>query len=110
MRQFLHRIEYHSHTYACLLCGLTFLLPVLQALGIMEVRTVLATLLGRFWFDLAPSMGKPEQVHKNQTIALTLKMREGLRVVAKPHQEEGGDTGKGPRARAAAVAPAGPLN
>jgi hypothetical protein len=26
-----------------------------QDLGIMEVRTVLATLLGRFWFELAPS-------------------------------------------------------
>jgi hypothetical protein len=89
------------------------MLPVLQALGIMEVRTVLATLLGRFWFDLAPSMGKPEQVRKNQTIALTLKMREGLRLVAKPHQEQGADAGKGPHARAAAAAaaaPAGPLN
>jgi hypothetical protein len=29
----------------------------------MEVRTVLATPLGRFWFELAPSMGKAQTSH-----------------------------------------------
>jgi hypothetical protein len=81
---------------------------VVQALGLMEVRTVLATLLGRFWFDLAPSMGKPAQVRKNQTIALTLKMSEGLRLIATPHHDES-EPVKG-RSRAAARAPSGPLN
>lgn len=85
-----------------------FGLFVLQALGLMEVRTVLATLLGRFWFDLAPSMGKPAQVRKNQTIALTLKMSEGLRLIATPHHDES-EPVKG-RSRAAARAPSGPLN
>lgn len=75
----------------------------------MEVRTVLATLLGRFWFDLAPSMGKPAQIRKNQTIALTLKMSEGLRLIATPHQDDSEPAAKG-RGRAAARAPSGPLN
>lgn len=95
-----------------------------QALGIMEVRTVLAVLLGRFWFDLAPSMGKPETVRRNQQIALTLKMKEGLSLVAKPHssgkeaqQGEGAvakatraASGVWGRAAALAAAPSGPLN
>ena len=34
----------------------------------MEVRTVLVVLLSRFWFDLAPSMGRPEQVAANQQV------------------------------------------
>ncbi len=76
----------------------------------MEVRTVLATLLGRFWFDLAPSMGKPAQVRKNQTIALTLKMSEGLRLIATAHQDEEKAAAAGGRGRAAARAPSGPLN
>lgn len=75
---------------------------------------MLATLLGRFWFDLAPSMGKPEAIRKNQTIALTLKMSDGLRLVATPHKDEeggaGGAKGRGSRAAAAARAPSGPLN
>eukprot|EP00882_Tetradesmus_deserticola_P002743 GHRQ01002916.1.p2 GENE.GHRQ01002916.1~~GHRQ01002916.1.p2 ORF type:complete len:180 (+),score=64.53 GHRQ01002916.1:31-540(+) len=92
-----------------------------QALGLMEVRTVLATLLGRFWFDLAPSMGKPETVRRNQQIALTLKMKEGLSLVARPHssvKEGQGEVVKATRAasgvwgRAAALAqaPSGPMN
>jgi hypothetical protein len=97
----------------------------------MEVRTVLATLLGRFWFELAPSMGKPETVRRNQQIALTLKMKEGLSLVAKPHSsgkdvkssKEGQGEGAGVvvkatraasgvwgRAAALAQAPSGPLN
>lgn len=51
---------------------------------------MLATLLGRFWFELAPSMGKAEVVRKNQQIALTLKMKEGLSLVALPHGEADG--------------------
>jgi hypothetical protein len=100
-----------------------------QALGIMEVRTVLATLLGRFWFELSPSMGKPETVRKNQQIALTLKMKEGLSLVAKAHssgkdgregQQQAGEgmvvkatraaSGVWGRAAALAQAPSGPLN
>ena len=76
----------------------------------MEVRTVLATLLGRFWFDLAPSMGKPAQVRKNQTIALTLKMREGLRLVATAHTDDSDPAAAKARGRGAARAPSGPLN
>lgn len=59
-----------------------------QALGLMEVRTVLASLLSRFWFELAPSMGKPEAVQKNQQIALTLKIGGGLRLLCKPHNPD----------------------
>lgn len=92
-----------------LLCH-PFLPLLLQALGLMEVRTVLATLLGRFWFDLAPSMGKPAQVRKNQTIALTLKMSEGLRLIATGHQDEESAAAASKRGRAAARAPSGPLN
>jgi hypothetical protein len=94
----------------------------------MEVRTVLATLLGRFWFELAPSMGKAETVRRNQQIALTLKMKEGLSLVAKPHSsgkdsKEGQGEGAGVvvkatraasgvwgRAAALAQAPSGPVN
>lgn len=94
-----------------------------QALGIMEVRTVLATLLGRFWFDLAPSMGKPETVRRNQQIALTLKMKEGLSLVARAHSSGKEGAGAGSvvkasrassgvwgRAAALAQAPSGPEN
>jgi hypothetical protein len=56
-----------------------------QALGLMEVRTVLVSLLSRFWFELAPSMGKPEAVRRNQAIALTLKIKGGLQLVCHPH-------------------------
>lgn len=87
----------HTPLTLCVMCD--------QALGIMEVRTVLATLLGRFWFELAPSMGKAAQVRKNQTIALTLKMSEGLRLVATPHDPEPANKG-----RSRTAAPAGPLN
>eukprot|EP00877_Chromochloris_zofingiensis_P012409 jgi/Chrzof1/7421/Cz02g23030.t1 len=59
-----------------------------QSLGLMEVRTVLATLLARFWFELAPSMGKPEQVKKNQQIALTLKIKGGLKLICKAHSHD----------------------
>jgi hypothetical protein len=86
----------------------------------MEVRTVLATLLSRFWFEMAPSMGKPETVKKNQQIALTLKMKEGLSLVALPHEEElsrsslksvkSGGTWAARAMAAAARAPSGPLN
>jgi hypothetical protein len=79
----------------------------------MEVRTVLATLLGRFWFELAPSMGKASAVRNAQQIALTLKMRDGLKLVASLHepakqqqQSKAGGRGDG----AAADAPEGPLN
>lgn len=51
----------------------------------MEVRTVLATLLSRFWFELAPSMGKADAVHKRQQVALTLKISGGLQLLCKPH-------------------------
>lgn len=64
------------------------LVSVLQSLGLMEVRTVLATLLARFWFELAPSMGKPEQVKKNQQIALTLKIKGGLKLICKAHSHD----------------------
>lgn len=50
-----------------------------------------------------------QQVRKNQTIALTLKMSEGLRLVATPHQDDSVPVAKG-RGRAAARAPSGPLN
>lgn len=86
----------------------------------MEVRTVLATLLSRFWFEMAPSMGKPETVKKNQQIALTLKMKEGLSLIALPHEEEqnrialksakSGGTWAARAIAAAARAPSGPLN
>eukprot|EP00878_Enallax_costatus_P000623 GHUV01000725.1.p1 GENE.GHUV01000725.1~~GHUV01000725.1.p1 ORF type:complete len:552 (+),score=175.13 GHUV01000725.1:213-1868(+) len=89
-----------------------------QALGLMEVRTVLATLLSRFWFEMAPSMGKPEQVKKNQQIALTLKMKEGLSLIALLHEEapsrlkpaKSGGTWAARAIAAAARAPSGPLN
>eukprot|EP00879_Flechtneria_rotunda_P012489 GHRR01013041.1.p1 GENE.GHRR01013041.1~~GHRR01013041.1.p1 ORF type:complete len:174 (+),score=67.23 GHRR01013041.1:447-968(+) len=81
-----------------------------QALGLMEVRTVLATLLGRFWFELASSMGSPEKVRKQQQIALTLKMKEGLRLVIQPHEDPDSKQAAGSRFRAAARAPSGPLN
>lgn len=89
-----------------------------QALGLMEVRTVLATLLGRFWFEMAPSMGKPETVKKNQQIALTLKMKEGLSLIALPHEEQqmrlktakSGGTWAARAIAAAARAPSGPVN
>ena len=87
-------------------CCAVLCCAVLQALGLMEVRTVLATLLGRFWFELAPSMGKPAQVRKNQTISLTLKMSEGLKLVATPHDPEPAAKGRGHTA----AAPAAPLN
>jgi hypothetical protein len=42
-------------------------------MGIMEVRTVLVTLLSQFWVDLAPSMGSAEEVHQlKQQVGLTL--------------------------------------
>ena len=86
----------------------------------MEVRVVLATLLSRFWFDLAPSMGRADQV--KQQIALTLKIRGGLRLTCTPHgapAKGGGGKGGGGKgggkgaaagaaaAAAAAAAPAG---
>jgi hypothetical protein len=89
----------------------------------MEVRTVLATLLGRFWLDLAPSMDKPETVRRNQQIALTLKMKEGLSLIARPHSSGKDGQGEGAvvkatraasgvwgRAAALAQAPSGPVN
>jgi len=101
-----------------------------QALGLMEVRTVLATLLGRFWFELAPVMGKPDAIKKAQQIALTLKMKEGLKLLALPHGDKqataavqaaaGGCKASGLMGRASSLglmgrsrsvqAPAGPLN
>ena len=51
----------------------------------MEVRTVLVTLLSRFWFDLAPSMGGGDGVRKRMQMALTLKIAGGLRLLCRPH-------------------------
>jgi hypothetical protein len=51
----------------------------------MEVRTTLATLLGRFWFELSPSMGGEDAVKHSMQMALTLKVKGGLRLLCKPH-------------------------
>jgi hypothetical protein len=56
-----------------------------QALGLMEVRTTLATLLGRFWFELSPSMAGEAAVKRSMQMALTLKIKGGLRLLCKPH-------------------------
>jgi hypothetical protein len=64
-----------------------------QALGIMEVRTVLVSLLSRFWFELAPAMGKPEAVRHSQQIALTLKIKGGLQLTCRPHSSSAGGAG-----------------
>jgi hypothetical protein len=70
----------------------------------MEVRTVLVSLLSRFWFDLAPSMAKPETVRRNQQIALTLKIKGGLQLTCRPHASmeaaAGGGGGGGAKAPA----------
>jgi len=75
----------------------------------MEVRTVLASLLSRFWFDLAPAMGKAEAVRRNQQIALTLKIKGGLQLVCHPHDSgrAGGGGGVGGRRGAAGGVGAG---
>ncbi len=78
-------------TYAYLQTYLTEALThatLLQALGLMEVRTVLVSLLSRFWFELAPSMGKADAVKRNQQIALTLKIAGGLRLLCKQHNPD----------------------
>ena len=49
---------------------------------------MLATLLSRFWLDLAPSMGKAEQLDQKQQVALTLKIAGGLQLLCKPHGEQ----------------------
>jgi hypothetical protein len=56
----------------------------------MEVRTVLATLLSRFWLELSPSMGRGEQLDQKQQVALTLKIAGGLQLLCKPHGEQAG--------------------
>lgn len=48
---------------------------------------MLVVLLSRFWFDLAPAMGKPEAVQKNQQIALTLKIKGGLKLLCRCAEE-----------------------
>jgi hypothetical protein len=64
----------------------------------MEVRAVLVSLLSRFWFELAPSMGKAEAVRRNQQIALTLKIKGGLQLVCQPHSSSLAGTGARPGA------------
>ncbi|KAG2497951.1 hypothetical protein HYH03_004213 [Edaphochlamys debaryana] len=55
-----------------------------QALGLMEVRTMLAVLLSRYRFALDPSLGGPEAVRGSMIMSLTLKIKGGLRLVATP--------------------------
>ncbi|MEW5316638.1 MAG: hypothetical protein WDW38_007996 [Sanguina aurantia] len=55
-----------------------------QALGLMEVRTVLATLLSRYDFALDPSLGGPKAVHASMIMSLTLKIKGGLRLLGTP--------------------------
>jgi hypothetical protein len=68
----------------------------------MEVRTVMVSLLSRFWFDLAPAMGKADAVRRSQQIALTLKIKGGLQLVCRPHDtlqpEKRGGNGRQPAA------------
>ena len=66
----------------------------------MEVRTVLVALLSRFWFDLAPSMGRADAVRRAQHIALTLKIRGGLQLVCRQHDGAGAPRGGGGGAKA----------
>lgn len=64
--------------------------------------------------ELAPSMGKPEAVRRNQQIALTLKIRGGLQLALTPHASgkgaasAGGGAGAARRAGSGRVAAAGP--
>lgn len=59
-----------------------------QALGIMLVRTVLATLLSEFWLELAPSMGTAEEAErKQQVVGIDLTYAGGLQLVCRPHGE-----------------------
>ncbi|KAG2422014.1 hypothetical protein HYH02_015545 [Chlamydomonas schloesseri] len=55
-----------------------------QALGLMEVRTALVVLLGRYSFSLDPGHGGAEAVRRSMIMSLTLKIRGGLRLVATP--------------------------
>lgn len=74
---------------------------------------MLVALLSRFWFDLAPSMGRADSVRRSQQIALTLKIKGGLQLTCKPHSSgeaaagkaaAGGAGGAGGRAARAAGA------
>ncbi|GIL43618.1 hypothetical protein Vafri_1274 [Volvox africanus] len=68
-----------------------------QALGLMEVRTMLVVLLGRYRVDLDPSVGGPEAVQRSMIMSLTLKIKGGLRLVFTPLRgsevEDGPSTG-----------------
>eukprot|EP00198_Chlamydomonas_reinhardtii_P014061 XP_001703398.1 cytochrome P450 [Chlamydomonas reinhardtii] len=55
-----------------------------QALGLMEVRTALVVLLGRYAFALDPGHGGEAAVRRSMIMSLTLKIRGGLRLVATP--------------------------
>ncbi|GIL72393.1 hypothetical protein Vretimale_4204 [Volvox reticuliferus] len=55
-----------------------------QALGLMEVRTMLVVLLGRYRFELDPAMGGPEAVQRSMIMSLTLKIKGGLRLLFTP--------------------------
>ncbi|GLC33832.1 hypothetical protein PLESTB_000509600 [Pleodorina starrii] len=63
-----------------------------QALGLMEVRTMLVVLLGRYVFQLDPSMGGLEAVRRNMIMSLTLKIKGGLRLLATPLRAAAGAT------------------
>lgn len=51
----------------------------------IQVRAIVVTLLSRFWIDLAPSMGGPEGVQKSTQLALTLKIKGGLKLAFRQH-------------------------
>ncbi|KAF5830428.1 hypothetical protein DUNSADRAFT_14587, partial [Dunaliella salina] len=60
-----------------------------QSLGLMEVRTVLVTLLSRFHFELDLHPGGAQEGVK-MIMSLTLKMKGGLRVRCVPLGNECG--------------------
>jgi hypothetical protein len=60
---------------------------LLQALGLMEVRTMLVVLLGRYRVELDESMGGAEAVKARTIMSLTLKIRGGLRLRVTPLEQ-----------------------
>jgi len=59
-----------------------------QLLGLTEVKTVVAVLCSRFWFELPPpARGEAAAAAggAREQVALTLKIRGGLRLVCRPH-------------------------
>ncbi|GLI68700.1 hypothetical protein VaNZ11_013179 [Volvox africanus] len=67
-----------------------------QALGLMEVRTMLVVLLGRYRVDLDPSGGGPEAVQRSMIMSLTLKIKGGLRLVFTPLRGSEDEDGASP--------------